>query len=86
MTTQKFLEKVTKQLRREMTLNNETNSTINEKEFEVIQVWYCKTIQNHKGLFIVKNTTNNIIMPYFYECTYNGDKEEMYIDCYVKKI
>ena len=23
--------------------------------FEIIQVWYCKTVQNHKGLFIIKD-------------------------------
>ena len=28
-------------------------------DLEVVQVWYCKTIQNHKGLFIVKNNITN---------------------------
>lgn len=53
-------------------------------DLEVIQVWYCKTIQNHKGLFIVRNINTDIIYPYFYECTYNGDAGELYIDCYEK--
>ena len=53
-------------------------------DLEVIQVWYCKTIQNHKGLFIVNDLITNKLYPYFYECTYNGDLGEMYIDCYQK--
>ena len=51
---------------------------------EVIQVWYCKTIQNHKGLFIVKNTKYNFIYPQFIEATYNGDAKELYLDFYEK--
>lgn len=54
-------------------------------ELEVIQVWYCKTIQNHKGLFIIRNISNEMIYPYFFECTYNGDLKQLYIDCYVKE-
>ena len=50
---------------------------------EVIQVWYCKTIQNHKGLFIVKDKYG-WIYPYFIEATYNGDKGELYLDFYQK--
>ena len=51
---------------------------------EVIQVWYCKTIQNHKGLFIVKDV-DGIIYNYFIEATYNGDKSELYLDFYTKE-
>jgi hypothetical protein len=50
---------------------------------EVIQVWYCKTIQNHKGLFIVKDK-DGCIYPYFIEATYNGDEKELYLDMYSK--
>lgn len=53
--------------------------------YEVISVWYCKTIQNHKGLFIIKDNRFGHILPNFYECTYNGDKNELYIDCYQKQ-
>lgn len=51
---------------------------------EVIQVWYCKTIQNHKGLFIVKDKYG-LIYNYFIEATYNGDKSELYLDFYTKE-
>lgn len=52
---------------------------------EVIQVWYCKTIQNHKGLFIMKDVLNDLILEYFIEATYNGDKNELYLDFYSKR-
>ena len=50
---------------------------------EVIQVWYCKTIQNHKGLFIVKDN-DGCIYNDFIEATYNGDEKELYLDFYLK--
>lgn len=50
---------------------------------EVIQVWYCKTIQNHKGLFIVRDKYG-FIYDCFIEATYNGDKGELYLDFYRK--
>lgn len=57
---------------------------IDKVDLEVIQVWYCKTIQNHKGLFIVRNTKYNFIYPQFIEATYNGDVKELYLDFYEK--
>lgn len=54
-------------------------------DLEIIQVWYCKTVQNHKGLFIVRNNAEDIILPYFIEATYNGDARELYLDFYVKQ-
>lgn len=55
------------------------------EEIEVIQVWYCKTIQNHKGLFIARNLHNNLLLPYFIEITYNGEIGDMYLDFYLKE-
>lgn len=48
-------------------------------DFEVYVVWYCKTLQNHKALL---STTLPDGM--YYECTYNGDKQELYLDAYKK--
>ena len=48
-------------------------------EFEVFVVWSCKTLQNYKALL---STTLPDGM--YYECTYNGDKNEMYLDAYKK--
>lgn len=57
---------------------------IDKNDLEVIQVWYCKTIQNHKGLFIVRNCYG-LIYDNFIEATYNGDVGELYLDFYKKE-
>ena len=46
---------------------------------DVFVVWSCKILQNQKALL---STTVSDGM--YYEMTYNGDKEEMYIDVYKK--
>ena len=43
------------------------------------QVWYCKSLQNHKALL-----STNISDGMYYELTYNGDKNELYLDAYKK--
>lgn len=48
-------------------------------EFEVYIVWFSKTLQNWKALL---STTLPDGM--YYEVTYNGDKQETYIDAYKK--
>ena len=48
---------------------------------DVYVVWYCKTLQNHKALL----STNVSGDGAYYEFTYNGDKEELYLDAYKKK-
>lgn len=78
MTTKKFLNQVELNIKRQF---------YEERFFdivEVIQVWYCKTVQNHKGIFIIKELDTEKILPYFIEATYNGDKSELYLDFYNK--
>lgn len=48
-------------------------------EFEVYVVWYAKTLQNHKALL-----STNLFDGMYYECTFNGDKKELYFDAYKK--
>lgn len=45
----------------------------------VFVVWICKTLQNNKALL---STTVRDGM--YYECSYNGDKNELYLDAYKK--
>ena len=45
----------------------------------VFIVWLCKTLQNHKAL--VSTTVSDGM---YYELTYNGDKNELYLDAYKK--
>ena len=46
---------------------------------DIYVVWCCKTLQNNKALLATRFTDNM-----YYECTYNGDRKEMYIDAYEK--
>lgn len=48
-------------------------------EDDVFIVWSCKTLQNNKALL---STTVSDGM--YYEVTYNGDKNEIYVDAYKK--
>lgn len=48
-------------------------------EEDVFIVWQCKTLQNNKALL---STTLNDGM--YYELTFNGDKQEIYLDAYKK--
>ena len=49
--------------------------------FNVYVVWYCKTLQNHKALL-----STTIPDTRYYEFTYNGDKNELYMDSYIKEL
>ena len=46
---------------------------------DVYVVWFCKTLQNWKAL--VSTTVSDGM---YYEVTYNGDKDEIYVDAYKK--
>lgn len=48
-------------------------------EDDVFIVWMCKTLQNSKAL---AGTT--LFDGMYYELTYNGDKNELYLDAYKK--
>ena len=48
-------------------------------EDDVFIVWLCKTLQNAKAL--VSTTVHDGM---YYELTYNGDKNEVYLDAYKK--
>jgi len=50
-----------------------------EPYFEVYIVWKCKTLQNWK--FLISSTLSDGM---YYEVTYNGDKDEWYLDAYKK--
>ena len=46
---------------------------------DVFVVWFAKTLQNWKAL--VSTTVSDGM---YYELTYNGDKDEIYVDVYKK--
>lgn len=46
---------------------------------DVYIVWSCKTLQNFKALL-----STTVADGMYYEITYNGDKDEFYLDAYKK--
>ena len=48
-------------------------------EDDVFVVWLCKTLQNNKAL-----VSTTVADGMYYEITYNGDKNEAYLDVYKK--
>ena len=48
-------------------------------KFEVFIVWQCKALQNWK--FLLSTT---LFDGMYYELTYNGDRDEFYLDAYKK--
>ena len=48
-------------------------------DFEVYVVWKCKALQNWKYLL-----SSTLLDGMYYELTYNGDKQEWYLDAYKK--
>ncbi len=61
--------------------NNRSDRTDNMKigDENVFIVWSCKCLQNNKAL--VSTTVSDGM---YYELTYNGDKQELYLDAYKK--
>lgn len=79
MTNQQFIE-LCKKTVCEYT-NAHLDKTDNKKITvdDVFIVWLCKTLQNAKAL--VSTTVHDGM---YYELTYNGDKNEVYLDAYKK--
>lgn len=61
--------------------NNQVDVTDGHQidEDNVYVVWSCKTLQNNKALL-----STTVPDGMYYECTYNGDKKELYLDVYKK--
>lgn len=75
----KFIQKCTEEI---VKYFNEHADKTDKKKItgdDVFVVWSCKTLQNNKALL---STTISDGM--YYECTYNGNKNEMYFDAYKK--
>lgn len=57
----------------------EKTDNVNITTDDVFVVWYCKTLQNHKALL-----STNVSDGMYYELTFNGDKNQLYMDAYKK--
>ena len=60
-------------------INEHLDQTDNIPFFDVYLVWMCKALQNWK--FLISSTLADGM---YYELTYNGDKDEWYLDVYKK--
>ena len=79
MDSQKFIELcIQKVVEYFNEYSDKTKKTEIKKE-DVYVVWSCKVLQNNKALL---STTVSDGM--YYEITYNGDKQELYLDAYKK--
>lgn len=73
-----FLKLVKKVVAEHHNRNNDPGlSQITEEDVYI--VWSCKTLQNNKAL--ASSSAKGCM---YYELTYNGDKDELYVDAYQK--
>lgn len=59
--------------------NSEITDNVELNIQNVYVVWLCKTLQNMKALL-----STTLYDGMYFECTYNGDKNELYLDAYKK--
>ena len=59
--------------------NGEITDNVKLSIKDVYVVWSCKTLQNNKALL-----STTLFDGMYFECTYNGDKKELYLDAYKK--
>lgn len=62
-------------------VNQNVDKTDGKKitEDDVFIVWMCKTLQNSKAM-----ASTTLFDGMYYELTFNGDKQELYVDAYKK--
>ena len=58
-------------------LDKSDNKQITEDDVYI--VWMCKTLQNNKAL-----VSTTLFDGMYYELTFNGNKNELYVDAYKK--
>lgn len=58
---------------------NHLDKSDGDVDFNVYIVWKCKILQNWK--YIISTTLSDGM---YYELTFNGDKQEWYLDAYKK--
>ena len=79
MTNKQFVELATNSVVDYFNSHKEKTDQFVMTPADVYIVWLCKTLQNHKALVSTK-----VADGMYYELTYNGDKDEAYLDAYKK--
>ena len=75
MTDVEFMKLCKEEVRKDYTIQTGKRITTDD----IYIVCQCKTLQNQKAL-----VSTNRVDGLYYECTYNGDKNELYLDVYTK--
>lgn len=60
-------------------IETKIDKTVEIPQYEMYIVWQVKALQNNKALL-----STSLSDGMYYEITYNGDKEEFYLDAYKK--
>lgn len=79
MEERKFLDICRKEVSDYTNKHLDKSDGVQITEDNVFVVWCCKALQNNKALL-----STTLFDGMYYECTYNGDKKEIYIDAYKK--
>lgn len=79
MSSEKFISLCKENVVKYSNEHSDKTDNMSITQEDVYVVWYCKTLQNHKALL-----STNISDGMYYELTYNGDKDELYLDAYKK--
>ena len=79
MDNKKFIEKCKELVANYANEHLDKTDNVSVDETNVFVVWSAKTLQNNKALL-----STTLFDGMYYECTYNGDKKEMYFDAYKK--
>ena len=77
--SQEFIQKVKEEVCKYANEHLDKSDNIQITTDDVFIVWYCKTLQNQKAL-----ASTTLFDGMYYEITFNGDKNEMYLDAYKK--
>ena len=79
MDTTSFIEKKKKKVVDYFNSHKDKTDNAEITDDDVFVVWSCKTLQNNKALL-----STTVPDGMYYELTYNGDKNQLYLDAYKK--
>ena len=79
MDNNKFIKTATQLVANYVLDHLDKSDDINFDIDNVYVVWLCKTLQNNKALL-----STTLLDGMYYEVTYNGEKQEFYLDAYKK--
>lgn len=79
MNTDMFMKVCVQAIKQYVQDHMDKTDNINVQDSDIYNVWNVKVLKNNKGLF-------STVYPdgMYYECTYNGETNELYLDAYKK--